>query len=181
MSFLGLLALLLSLRIAISDLYARRVPNTWLLAGACGAGVGLLGGQLSGQPLPVTDHLLGAGAGLIALLPFYVVGWMGAGDVKYFAVLGLLLGLHALLPVWIGASALAGVHVLCVVGLPRLRASLPLTLQTMHWRALQHWQALPALQAMHRARQGRVGIPFGAYLAAATGAWVLSQAQGAAP
>ena len=178
MSFLGLLALLLSLRIAISDLYARRVPNAWLLAGACGAAVGLLGGQLSGQPLPLADHLLGAAAGLIALLPFYVVGWMGAGDVKYFAVLGLLLGLHALLPVWIGARAVAGVHVLCRVGRPRLRASLPLTLQTLHLRALQHWHALPAQQAMQRARQGRVGIPFAAYLAAATGAWVLLQAQG---
>ncbi len=178
MSFLGLLALLLSLRIAISDLYARRVPNSWLLAGACGAAAGLLGGQLSGQPLLVTDHVLGAAAGLVALLPFYVVGWMGAGDVKYFAVLGLLLGLHALLPVWIGASALAGVHVLCVVGLPRLRATLPLTLQTLHLRALQHWQALPAQQAMQRARQGRAGIPFAAYLAVATGAWVLSQVPG---
>ncbi len=178
MSFLALLALLLSLRIAISDLYARRVPNTWLLAGACGAALGLLGTQLAGQPTAVTDHLLGASAGLAALLPFYVVGWMGAGDVKYFAVLGLLLGLHALLPVWLGASALAGVHVLCVVGLPRVRAVLPLPLQQLHLRAVQQWQQHPALLQMQHARQGRVGIPFAAYLAIATLAWVLWPAQG---
>lgn len=181
MSFLALLALLLSLRIAISDLYARRVPNAWLLAGACGAVLGLLGTQLAGHPAAVGDHLLGAAAGLAALLPFYLIGWMGAGDVKYFAVLGLLLGLHALLPVWLGASALAGVHVLCVVGLPRLRAVLPLPLQHLQARAVQQWQQLPALVQMHHARQGRVGIPFAAYLAFATLGWVLWAAQGAMP
>ncbi len=179
MSFLALLALLLSLRIAISDLYARRVPNAWLLGGACSAALGLLGAQLAGQPSTIIDHLLGAAAGLAALLPFYLVGWMGAGDVKYFAVLGLLLGPHALLPVWVGASALAGVHVLCVVGLPRLRAVLPFPLQQLHARTLQHWQQHPALLQMQQARQGRVGIPFAAYLAIATLAWVLWPAQGA--
>lgn len=179
MSFLALLALLLSLRIAISDLYARRVPNAWLLAGACGAALGLLGVQLAGQPVAVSDHLLGAAAGLAALLPFHLIGWMGAGDVKYFAVLGLLLGLHALLPVWLGASALAGVHVLCVVGLPRLRAMLPLPLQHLQARAVQQWQHHPARVQMHHARQGRVGIPFAAYLAFATLAWVLWPLQGA--
>ncbi|WP_312320600.1 prepilin peptidase [Stenotrophomonas sp.] len=179
MSFLALLALLLSLRIAISDLYARRVPNAWLLAGVCGAALGLLGGQLSGQPSVVANHLLGALIGLAALLPFHLLGWMGAGDVKYFAVLGLLLGVHALLPVWMGASALAGLHVLCVVGLPRLRASLPPTLQLLHAKAMQQLQARPGMRQMHHARQGRVGIPFAAYLAVATGAWVLWHAMGA--
>ncbi|RRU05297.1 A24 family peptidase [Stenotrophomonas sp. 278] len=179
MSFLALLALLLSLRIAISDLYARRVPNAWLLAGAGGAALGLLGMQLAGRPAEVSDHLLGAAAGLVALLPFHLIGWMGAGDVKYFAVLGLLLGLHALLPVWLGASALAGAHVLCVVGLPRLRALLPLPLQQLQARAAQQWRQHPALVQMQRARQGRVGIPFAAYLAFATLAWVLWPAAGA--
>lgn len=179
MSFLALLALLLSLRIAISDLYARRVPNAWLLAGVCGGALGLLGAQLAGQPAAVSDHLMGAGAGLVALLPFYLIGWMGAGDVKYFAVLGLLLGLHALLPVWLGASVLAGVHVLCVAGLPRVRAVLPLPLQHLQARAVQQWQQHPALVQMQHARQGRAGIPFAAYLAFATLAWVLWPAQGA--
>ena len=179
MSFLALLALLLSLRIAISDLYARRVPNTWLLAGACGAALGLLGAQLAGQPAAVGHHVMAAAAGLAALLPFYLVGWMGAGDVKYFAVLGLLLGLHALLPVWIAASALAGVHVLCVVGLPRLRAVLPRPLQQLQSRAVQQWQQHPALVQMHHARQGRMGIPFAAYLAFATLAWILWPQPGA--
>ena len=95
MSLLPVLAVLLSAQVAISDLYARRVSNRWLLC----VGMVALGGLLwmwavRGAPFPGM-HLAGAVVGLAALLPFYALGWMGAGDVKYFAVLGLLLGMPA--------------------------------------------------------------------------------------
>jgi len=94
MTLLGLLAMGVCLRIAISDLYARRVPNTWLLA-ACAIAVPLIiAGQFNATRTAWAPHLLGAVVGLLALLPFYAVRWMGAGDVKFFAVLGL--------PVWAG-------------------------------------------------------------------------------
>ncbi|MGE8240952.1 MAG: prepilin peptidase, partial [Stenotrophomonas indicatrix] len=95
MTLLGLLAMGVCLRIAISDLYARRVPNTWLLA-ACAIAVPLIiAGQFNATRTAWAPHLLGAVVGLLALLPFYAVRWMGAGDVKFFAVLGLLLGWKA--------------------------------------------------------------------------------------
>ena len=101
MTLLGLLAIGVSLRIAISDLYARRVPNAWLLT-ACAISIALIiAGQFSAPRLPWGSHVAGAVLGLVALLPFYAMRWMGAGDVKFFSVLGLMLGWQALLPVWI--------------------------------------------------------------------------------
>lgn len=50
--------------------------------------------------------------GLIALLPFFAMGVMGAADVKVFAVLGAWCGIHALPGLWIAASLAAGVHAL---------------------------------------------------------------------
>lgn len=168
MSLLPVLALLLSAQIAISDLYARRVSNRWLVC----VGAAALGGLLwmwavRGAPFPGM-HLAGAIVGLAALLPFYALGWMGAGDVKYFAVLGLLLGMPALLPIWVASSLLAGVHALCVLLAPGLRAALPLRVQWLHARAQQQWQARPFAQHLHASRQGRAGIPYAAYLAFAT-------------
>ncbi|MCF7751376.1 prepilin peptidase [Bacillus subtilis subsp. subtilis] len=181
MSLLPVLALLLSAQVAISDLYARRVSNRWLLC----VGLGALGGLLwmwvaRGAPFPGM-HLAGVVVGLAALLPFYALGWMGAGDVKYFAVLGLLLGAPALLPIWIISSLLAGVHALCVLLAPGVRTALPLRMQWLHERAQQHWQAQPFARRIHALRQGRVGIPYAAYLAAATLGYIAWSSNGAPP
>lgn len=168
MSLLPVLAVLLSAQVAISDLYARRVSNRWLLC----VGVAGLGGLLwmwavRGAPFPGM-HLTGAVVGLAALLPFYALGWMGAGDVKYFAVLGLLLGMPALLPIWVVSSLLAGAHAGCVLLAPGLRTTLPLRMQWLHARAQEQWQARPFVRQIHASRQGRAGIPYAAYLAFAT-------------
>jgi prepilin peptidase CpaA len=180
MSLLPLLAMLLSLRIAISDLYARRVPNAWLAVSASAALAWLLGSRIAGADDALLPHLAGAVLGLAALLPFYMVGWMGAGDVKYFAVLGLLLGWQALLPVWLLSSLLAGAHVLGLVLTRQLAGALPLRLQLLRERAVQHWQRRPVARDIRGARQGRVGIPYAAYLAFATVALVLWHLHGEA-
>lgn len=181
MSLLPVLALLLSTQVAISDLYARRVSNRWLLCVAVVALGGLLWAWASGAaPFPAT-HLVGMLVGLAALLPFYLLGWMGAGDVKYFAVLGLLLGAPALLPIWVLSSLMAGAHALCVTLAPSLRAALPLRAQWLHERAQQHWQARPIARQLHRLRQGRVGIPYAAYLAFTTLGFIAWSSYGAGP
>lgn len=173
MTLLGLLAIGVCLRIAISDLFARRVPNTWLLA-ACALAVPLLvAGQFSTPRLPWAAHLLGAVIGLAALLPFYMVRWMGAGDVKFFAVLGLLLGWQALLPVWIVASLAAGAHAVLVLASRQLGSHLPMRLQMQVSRASAHWHAHPASRGLQAARQGRQGIPYAAYLGLAAIGWIL--------
>ncbi|WP_295575686.1 prepilin peptidase [uncultured Stenotrophomonas sp.] len=178
MTLLGLLAIGICLRIAISDLYARRVPNAWLLA-ACALAVPLLiAGQVTTPRLPWLSHVGAAALGLVALLPFYAVRWMGAGDVKFFAVLGLLLGMQALLPVWVVASLAAGLHALVVLMSRRLGSMLPLGLQVQVSRASSQWQTHPALRDMQSARQGRRGIPYAAYLAIAAIGWILFRAYG---
>jgi len=163
MTLLGLLAMGLSLRIAISDLYARRVPNAWL-AGACALALPLIvAGQFSGPHLPWWGHLLGAALGLASLLPFYALGW------------------NALLPIWIAASLVAGLHSVLVISARRVVPWVPPRLHLHCARLSAHWQARPAIQDMHLARQGRKGIPYAAYLAFAAIGWVLASTQGVMP
>lgn len=112
---------------------------------------------MGGPPWPA---LLGLLVGLAAMLPFHVIGWMGAGDVKFFAVLGFLLGVKALLPIWVIGSLIAGVQSVLV-------------LLSRHWLS----QTIPAWgvtqtrlsnsifgQRMLAARQGRKGLPYAAWL-----------------
>ncbi|WP_411851175.1 prepilin peptidase [Stenotrophomonas sp. LGBM10] len=173
MSFLPLLALLLGVQVAISDLYARRVSNRVLLLAAASALAWLCVQWAVARGGMPGAHLLGAVAGLLALLPFYAIGWMGAGDVKYFAVLGLLLGWSALLPVWIIASLCAGAHALCIHAARRVRPMMPLRLQFLRDNAVEHLDHHPAADQIRHARQGRVGIPFAAYLSLGVLLWVV--------
>lgn len=178
MTILGFLAMVLSLQVIITDLYARRVSNKALLAALGGGGVALVALALASSVAP-GPHLLGLLLGLAALLPFHVIGWMGAGDVKYFAVLGFLLGHEALLPIWIGASLLAGLHVAAVHLARALVALLPVRLMALQHQAANHWHQHALVQRVHAARQGRVGIPYAAYLGIACIAWVAWMLAGA--
>jgi len=102
------IAVMLGLQVVCTDLYARRVPNRGLLAAAVAGSVAML--MLPGVSTGLPEAMAGLLLGLVVLLPFHLVGWMGAGDVKLFSVLGLLLGGNALLPLWTIASLLAGAH-----------------------------------------------------------------------
>ena len=171
MTIAYLTAMLLGAQVAISDLIARRVSNRVLLAVlACAAAMQLL--QI-GSPPSFADCLLGGALGLGVLLPFYAMGWMGAGDVKLFAVIGVLLGSNVLLPVWIIASLAAGGHAFLVVAWssaawsappPLLRAMQSLRSSTLYL----DWQ-----MDLRSARRGRRGIPYAAYLGLALIAVVL--------
>ncbi len=84
-----ILPLLLSLVIAICDLKTRRIPNYVTFGGALG---GLLF-QMGYHGLPgLLDGLSGWGLGFILLLGPYLLGGLGAGDVKASAALGAWLG-----------------------------------------------------------------------------------------
>lgn len=171
MTFAYLVALLLGAQVAISDLMARRVSNRVLLAVlACAATMQLL--QIGGSP-SFADCLLGGALGLAVLLPFYAIGWMGAGDVKLFAVIGFLLGSGVLLPVWVIASLAAGAHALLVIAWSSRALYTPP-------RLLGAVQSLQALAVLHdwqmdlrSARGGRRGIPYAAYMGLALIAVVL--------
>lgn len=100
-------------------------------------------------------HVMGALIGLMVLLPFWILGWMGAGDVKLFSLLGFMLGYQTLLPIWIVASVIAGAHVLCVLV---VRAH-PSLVAAGAWLDRQAWY-----RRLIWLRQGRSGIPYAAYL-----------------
>lgn len=144
------------------DFVHRRVPNWLVLSGLAGATFSLV---VNHQPFGIsgTDALTGAIVGFVGLLIFYVVGWMGAGDVKFAGALGLWVGLQPLLPIWIGASLLAGIHAVL-------------------WLMLQRWPYFPRLIEVLSvwpvpARDGagkpkrQRHIPYAAYLAIAALCW----------
>jgi prepilin peptidase CpaA len=153
-ALLPLLVVPLCILIAISDLATRRVPNAWLLI-ALGLGSILFCAEWAldraGPPWPA---LIGLITGLLVLLPFYAIHWMGAGDVKLFATLGFLLGSKALLPIWVIASLLAGAHVIYVLlSNYRLRHATRGVLEADVVRALT-------------AERNRRGTPYAAFLSA---------------
>ncbi|QRN55846.1 prepilin peptidase [Dyella caseinilytica] len=140
--------------IAISDISARRVPNS-LLAIVLILGALLLCAQWAqGQTGAPSPSMIGLLVGLISLLPFYVIHWMGAGDVKLFATLGFLLGAKALLPIWVIASLLAGAHAIYLLASNyRLR------------HATQGWLDASTTHALTSERIRR-GTPYAAFLSA---------------
>lgn len=82
-----------------SDIRERRIPNQLVMAGMIGgtalqillpAGAGLF--SISYGSLGIAGALGGLAVGLVLLLPMYILGVMGAGDVKLLAMAGIFLG-----------------------------------------------------------------------------------------
>jgi prepilin peptidase CpaA len=160
LTLLPALVTVLSVLVIISDLYARRVPNAWLLAAlAIGTGL-LLTGWIQGTGGPPWPAVVGLGVGLAVLLPVHLFGWMGAGDVKLFAVFGFLLGAKALLPIWIIASVIAGIHAtLVLLSRHLLSRAIP------GWSSAQAWATASSVgRHIGKARHGRQGLPYAAWL-----------------
>jgi prepilin peptidase CpaA len=83
------LPLVLTLWIAWGDLKTRRIPNYLTLATALG---GLAYNAMSHGLHGLTDGILGMLLGFAFLILPYILGGMGAGDVKALAALGAWLG-----------------------------------------------------------------------------------------
>lgn len=76
---------------ALGDLRSRRIPNRLVLAIAI-LGVGYSALSAQGVASGLGSSFGGIGTGLVCWLPFYALGWLGAGDVKMFAASGAWLG-----------------------------------------------------------------------------------------
>ena len=89
---------------AFFDLWIRKIPN-WLIVSGLACGVILNAVQGSGS---LMQSILGFLVGIAVLLFPFAFGWVGAGDVKYFGVVGALLGVSWLPRVFFYSALVAG-------------------------------------------------------------------------
>ncbi|MBZ9539055.1 A24 family peptidase [Modicisalibacter tunisiensis] len=87
------------------DLRKRRIPNLLIMAGAV-VGI-LLQGLLAGHDGALAA-IEGLGIGLIVLLPGYLAGFTGAGDVKLMAAIGTFLGPYSVFLAALASIAVGG-------------------------------------------------------------------------
>lgn len=107
--------LLISGLSAFFDFRIRRIPN-WLIASGLLCGVTLNAIQGSSH---LVSSLLGFLVGIAVLVLPFALGWIGAGDVKFFGVVGAVLGVSWLPRVFFYSALIAGVIAVAylVVGL----------------------------------------------------------------
>jgi prepilin peptidase CpaA len=89
---------------AFFDLRIRRIPN-WLIVTGLFCGVMLNAFQGSSH---LVQSIAGFAVGIAVLILPFALGWMGAGDVKYFGVVGALLGVSWLPRVFFYSALVAG-------------------------------------------------------------------------
>jgi len=95
-----------------TDWRSRRIPN-WLTVP--GLLVGIAANAVAGGWGGLKTSLLGAGLGLLVLLPFVFIRSLGAGDWKLAGALGAFLGWRALADVLMGSVFVAGIMALGLV------------------------------------------------------------------
>lgn len=105
--------------IAVGDVCTRRIPNTLLLAAAVAVALVWLYQGRGPFGVTVSDGLLGAALCAAPWLPGWRWRRVGAGDVKYAACIGLLLGWLPGLRVMLYAGVILGI----MAGLAWLRSS----------------------------------------------------------
>jgi prepilin peptidase CpaA len=100
------------------DLTVRRIPNWIILCGLLG-GLSLNGFHGFAQ---FSHSLLGFILGIAIFIVPFALGWMGAGDVKYFGVVGALLGVEWLPRVLFYSIVTAGILAVGSIALGRVNS-----------------------------------------------------------
>jgi prepilin peptidase CpaA len=115
-------AVLLAVIAGWTDFRTRRIPNWATVPGlAVGVALNTVAGGLNGLKL----SLLGAGLGLLLLLPLVLLRSLGAGDWKLAGALGAFVGPRVLANLLMGSIFVAGVMALgLVIYKGRLRETL---------------------------------------------------------
>jgi prepilin peptidase CpaA len=106
------LAVLLALIAGWTDWRSRRIPN-WLTVP--GFLIGISVNVVASGWVGLKTSLLGAGLGLLVLLPFVFLRSLGAGDWKLAGALGAFVGWEALVTLLMGSVFMAGVMALGLV------------------------------------------------------------------
>ena len=110
----GIIGLTVALAIVagVLDWRSRRIPN-WLTAP--GLFVGIIANTVFSGWSGAKASLLGAGLGLLLLLPFVLIRSLGAGDWKLVGALGAFLGPGNLLNVLLVTILVAGLMALALI------------------------------------------------------------------
>lgn len=111
----AVIALVLIIRAVTEDVKGFRIPNYLIVTGMITGVIMLCIRCVTRQH--IEDYLLGTLAGLSGMLILYAVRAVGAGDVKLFAVRGLLLGkviITRLIAVSLISGAVIGIVELCI-------------------------------------------------------------------
>jgi prepilin peptidase CpaA len=115
-------AVLLAIIAGWTDFRSRRIPN-WLTVAGLLAGIAV--NAAMGGWAGLKSSLLGAGLGLLLLLPFVLVRSLGAGDWKLAGALGAFVGPGVLVDLLLASVFVAGVMaVILVIYKKRVRQTL---------------------------------------------------------
>ncbi len=106
------LAVAFAVTAGITDLRSRRIPNWLTIPGLL---VGIAANAAISGWSGVKTSLLGAGLGLLLLLPFVVIHSLGAGDWKLAGALGAFVGPGVLVDLLIVSVFVAGIMALALV------------------------------------------------------------------
>ncbi len=156
------LAIILATHVAVSDFYARRVPNKVLVSATALCLIwhfAMLGGAVPSAPPSLLTAFIGMTGATCMTIPFYIMRWMGAGDVKMATTLGLILGFNPWLFVWLTGTMIVGAHTLLLLSSHLFIRMRP---QIATWQA--EWHKSSIYQRIQKPYQGRKGMPFAAYM-----------------
>jgi prepilin peptidase CpaA len=130
-----------------------------------------------GGPVELGMSAAGMVLGAAVLLVFYIMGGMGAGDVKLMAALGAWLGLPAVFYVFLASALAAGVYALVLMATYGNRREILLNLQIIYHRVAAVGRHLVSEdqveREVQRADRRRRVIPFAAMIAVGVIALVL--------
>ena len=153
-----------------TDLRTRRIPNWLTLSGLIlGVGLNTLLQGAGGFRLAAA----GCGLALLVYLPLYLIRAMGAGDAKFMAAVGALIGPANWLTVFLATAILGGIASLCLIAARnRLRVTLSnvltITNELMHGRMPFHKD--PSLDVHDRRA---LGLPHGTLIAISVGLFLI--------
>jgi prepilin peptidase CpaA len=144
------------------DLRTRRIPN-WLCLSGLILGVGLNIFFLQGGGL--RSAFGGVGLALLIYVPLYLIRAMGAGDAKFMAAIGAMVGPQNWLSLFLTTAILGGAASLClIVARGRLHLTLSnvstIASELVHGRMPFHKD--PSLDVHDKSA---VGLPHGALIA----------------
>ena len=151
------------------DLRTRRIPN-WLNLSGLVLGLGLNTFFQQGDGFRVA--LSGFGLALLIYTPLYLIRAMGAGDVKFMAAIGAIVGPQNWLTLFLMTAVLGGIASICLI-LVRGRLHVTLmnlsTISTELLRGRRPYLKDPTLDVNS---QHAVGLPHGTMIAISAGLWL---------